>query len=360
MKTEVLSLLTDYERAVRAGAERIAGGELVVFPTETVYGIGADAGNEQAVRRIFEAKGRPADNPLIVHIAEFARLGEIAHVTPLAEKLVGAFWPGPFTVVLKSRGVYSKTVTGGLGTIAVRMPSGKAARDLITLSGKAIAAPSANISGRPSATTAEHALLDFDGRVPLILDGGSCSVGLESTVCDVTGEEAVILRPGGVSLEMIQKIDPKAKIAPAAMEGIKEGESALSPGMKYKHYAPRARVTIVKGEALGIAKAIKLMYDKEKSAGGKAYIFCNSLHAFSYGNRRVVTLGTTPEEEARALFWELRRADENGADSIYFEAVDENGIGLAIMNRALRAAAFSVVDSAREDEIEKYIAGLLG
>lgn len=351
----------DYNRVLRAAAEEIRAGGLVIFPTETVYGIGADAANEAAVGRIFIVKGRPADNPLIAHIWNFSQVEQLAkNISPIATRLMEAFWPGPFTAVLESRSILPGIVTAGLCTIAVRMPSNPVARDLLRQSGRFIAAPSANLSGQPSATRAAHALRDFDGKVSIILDGGPCDVGLESTVCDLTGSVPVILRPGGITAEMIKRAAGAVEISAAVLEGLPKGARAASPGMKYKHYAPHARVCIVKGEPGALAFAIKSMYDKEENLGCRPCIFCTRKDADRYEGRRISILGDAMEEMASNLFDALRSADDQGIDSIYFGAVDKSGIGLAIMNRIIRAAGFDIVDADREGEVEKHIARMHG
>ncbi len=361
MKTIVFDLRHEYERALHEAAREIRAGGLVAFPTETVYGLGADAANEAAVRSIFTKKGRPADNPLIAHICDFPQAEEIAcDISPLAHKLMRRFWPGPFTAVLRSRGVLAPIISAGLDTIAVRMPRSETARDLIRRSGRFIAAPSANLSGKPSPTRASHVLRDFDGKIPIILDGGPCDVGLESTVCDLTGEIPVVLRPGGVTAEMIKEAVGRVQISPAVLHGLPQGTKAASPGMKYKHYAPRARVCIVKGEKRTLANAIKSMYDKEENLGNRPCIFCVESDAALYGDRRLDILGGTMQEMAQNLFDALRRADDCGVDAIYFEAVDKAGIGLAIMNRVIRAAGFDIVDASKEEEIEKHFTHMHG
>jgi len=329
----------------------IAAGGLVVFPTETVYGIGADAMNPRAVREIFRVKGRPADNPLIVHICRLGQVQELAReVTPLARKVMEAFWPGPFTAVVKCREDLPKEVTGGLDTVGIRMPASPYARALIEKSRRLIAAPSANLSGRPSPTNKRHVLEDFDGLVPVILDGGECAVGVESTVCDLTGEIPVILRPGGVTAEMVRAAAGDVKVAGAVLGGLPRGGEVRSPGMKYKHYAPRAKVLVVDGESIkAIAFKINSMYDIEVKTGNKPVIFCMEEHKTLYGDREVYPLGMNPQEEAKNLFDALRNADHVKADTVFFEAVEPKGMGLAVMNRMIRAAGFQVVFAAKEE-----------
>lgn len=345
MQTRVFDLRREYEQGLSAAAQEIARGGLVIFPTETVYGIGADAQNVQAVRQIFAVKGRPMDNPLIAHVCEMSQVYAAAELSPLAEKLLRAFWPGPFTAVLKSRGLLPAEVLAGLPTVALRMPGDPVARELIRRSGKLIAAPSANLSGKPSGTTAADVAADFDGLVPVILDGGPAAVGLESTVCDLTGEVPVILRPGGITAEMIRQECGKVEIAHAVLHGLSKGEAAASPGMKYKHYAPSAKVYVVKAkEESALAKGVRALYDKKGQEGKKVEIFCLDAHAPAYGERNICRLGRNLEELAQNLFAALRRADSRGVEVILFEDVGEAGMGLAVSNRIIRAAGFDILE----------------
>ena len=330
------------------GIERAAGliraGALVAFPTETVYGLGANGLDGAAVLRIFEAKGRPADNPLILHVARPQDVGPLI-AGPLpdgARMLADAFWPGPLTMVLPKSAVVPKEVTAGLATVAVRVPSHPAALKLIERAGVPVAAPSANRSGRPSPTRAAHVLHDLDGRIDMVLDGGPSAVGLESTVVDMTGEVPRILRPGGVTPEMIDAALGAVQVDESAMRPLREGETARSPGMKYRHYAPGGRLTIVRGGRDEVARTIAALYDEAESRGEKCAILASS--AERYGARRARALGETPVEAAAALFQALREMDELGAQRIFAEAVDTAGVGLAVMNRLGRAAAFDIME----------------
>jgi len=353
MKTQIFDLKTEYEAGMDTAAQAIADGRLVIFPTETVYGLGADALNPEAVGNIFAAKGRPQDNPLIVHIAEFSQLDEAAaEVSPLAEKLLKVFWPGPFTAVLKKSSSIPECVSAGLDTVGIRMPSSEDARALIRRSGRMIAAPSANRSGRPSPTKAEHCIEDMQGRVDIILAGDPADYGMESTVCDLTGDIPVILRPGGITAEMIEREAGCVKIANAVLNGLKEGEAAASPGMKYKHYSPNAKVTIVEaGSAEALEFCMNLLYDKDEMNGRKPLILCRTASEKLFGTRRHLAIGADDREIAHRFFDELRNADAAGIDRIYFEATSTNGIGLAVMNRAIRAAGFDVISA--EDMLQK-------
>ena len=324
------------DASIRRAAALLRAGELVAFPTETVYGLGADALNGEAAARIFAAKGRPADNPLIAHIAGESGLAGLIAGEPCAcaRKLMRAFWPGPMTLIFPKSPRVPREVTAGLDTVAVRMPSHPVARALISAAQTPIAAPSANRSGRPSPTTAAHVLEDMEGRIPLILDGGPCEVGLESTVVDVTGARPRILRPGGVTLEMLEGVVGDVDVDEGVLHQLQAGSQARSPGMKYKHYAPKGEVTIVTGPRA--AQEIARLYD---AADGRAAILAFS--QADYGARRVYRLKNAPGE----LFAVLRQLDEDGVETIYAEDVPTNGVGLAVMNRLMRAAAFRVVEA---------------
>ena len=331
------------EALAQAGA-LIRSGELVAFPTETVYGLGANALDADAVKRIFEAKGRPGDNPLIVHISAVEQLGPLISVepSPMARALMDACWPGPMTLVFPKSMIVPPAVTAGLDTVAVRFPAHPAARALIDAARRPVAAPSANRSGRPSPTTAAHVLADMDGRIPMILDGGPCAVGLESTVIDMTGDVPRILRPGGVTPEMITAICGAARVDEAVMRPLREGERPRSPGMKYRHYAPRGSLTVVQGDEAAVIARIKQLYD---AAEGTPLILALEGHLPAYGDRRALSLGVDAAGMARALFDALRQADDLGADALFSEAVPADGLGLAVMNRLGRAAAFHIIEA---------------
>lgn len=343
MQTELLSVSpASLERA----GELIRSGALVGFPTETVYGLGANALDESAVKRIFEAKGRPGDNPLIVHISKVDQLAPLIAVepSPAAKRLMDACWPGPMTLIFPKSNLVPAAVTAGLDTVAVRLPGHPAARALIDATRRPIAAPSANRSGRPSPTTARHVLEDMDGRVPLILDGGPCEVGLESTVIDMTGEVPKVLRPGGITPRRIAELCGSAGVDDAVMRPLKEGEVARSPGMKYRHYAPTGALTIVQGEANAVADAIRRLYDQALSEGKRPLILALDGHLPAYEGRKALSLGDGAAGMARSIFARLREADALGADAIFSEAVAADGLGLAVMNRLGRAAAFHIIE----------------
>ena len=336
MKTEYLTK-TDIARA----AEILRSGGLVGIPTETVYGLGADALNESAVRAIFAAKERPADNPLIVHVAEFQDLEPLCHINDMARKLNDAFWPGPLTMILPKKDIVPTVVTANLDSVAIRMPAHPVAQQIIRLSGCPIAAPSANRSGRPSPTQAQHVYEDMDGRIPLIIDGGESDVGVESTVVSLTGDTAVVLRPGGITPEMIAAVLGTCEVADSVMRPLREGEEAPSPGMKHKHYAPKAPMTLYAGEKEKVAAYICQEYDLLPA--GDALILAAHDHLPLYGDRQLFDLGPDAASAAHALFAALRHADHLGVRRVFSEAYPEEGVGLALMNRMARAAGFDIV-----------------
>ncbi|MGI6192665.1 MAG: L-threonylcarbamoyladenylate synthase [Christensenellales bacterium] len=349
METFCIDLSRDFEQGIKKGAELIRAGEVVAFPTETVYGLGANALDETAVAKIFAAKGRPNDNPLILHVSDPSEVDALAEVTEQAKRLMEAFWPGPLTIILKKKDIVPSAATAGLPTVAIRMPENEGARALIKASGVPVAAPSANTSGRPSPTTAQHVLHDLSGRIPLVLDGGPCKWGLESTVVTLVGEPTV-LRPGAVTPGMLSAVIGEVKIAPAALSPLKEGETAASPGMKYRHYAPKARVFIAAGEPDELVGTAIALYDGCLTRGLNPCILASRQTCGFYAGRVYDIIGdrTAPETFCANLFSALRRADEAGCQSIILEALPADAFGLAYMNRALRAAGFRVCTSPNE------------
>ncbi len=349
METKILKIVdieADY-KAIEEGASLIRNGELVAFPTETVYGLGANALDARAVDKIYEAKGRPGDNPLIVHIADFDDVKLLVkELAGTAEKLMEAFWPGPLTLILKKSSIVPDRTTGGLNTVAVRMPDNPIALALIRESKLPIAAPSANRSGRPSPTEARHVAEDLMGRIPMILDGGPCSVGVESTVLDITGEIPNILRPGGITPKMLERVLGRVNIDAAVLKPIEKGSRIKSPGMKYTHYAPKASVVIVKGRLDDIASKIGELASEEAERGNRVGILATEETADYYVKGQVICLGSRkkPETLAVNLFSALRKFDELGVDIVFAEWVEEKDEGLAVMNRMLRAAGFRVIE----------------
>ena len=338
-------------QALEKAAALLRAGELVGIPTETVYGLAADGLNQQAALKIFEAKQRPADNPLIEHIAHMDQLKELirGELPEQARALAQAFWPGPLTMILPKSQRVPQAVCAGLDTVAIRMPSHPVAHALIEKCGLPLAAPSANRSGRPSPTRASHVLEDMKGRIPLILDGGPCEVGLESTVVELSGDKVWVLRPGGVTPEMIEAVLGGVWVDESVLTPLQPGQVVRSPGMKYRHYAPKGSLTIVKGAPERVAGRIAQLYDEAVSQGASAAILCMKQNEARYGHRRVHPLGQRPglDSVASDLFDALRLMDEQKVERIFAEAVDAHGLGLAIMNRMGRAAAFHVLDADR-------------
>ncbi|MBQ7921326.1 MAG: threonylcarbamoyl-AMP synthase [Clostridia bacterium] len=344
MKTELIRLSELSEKAfaeaIEKAAEYIRNGELVGIPTETVYGLAGSAYYANAAEKIFSAKGRPSDNPLIVHIAKATDAENIAETTQTYYKLAEKFMPGPLTIILPKKSIIPDTVSGGLNTVAVRCPSHPIARMLIEVSGHPIAAPSANTSGKPSPTTAEHVYTDLCGKIPLILDGGSCSIGLESTVVALNGEDCTILRPGAVTEEMLAEICRSVSVAEAVRSPEKAGNKPLSPGMKYKHYAPNCQVILLDGADEQFISYIR------KNAKGKYGILTVEENEDIYPTEAVrLSLGKKEDyaEHCRRLFKLLRRADELELTRLYAKLPPESGLALAYYNRIIRAAGGNVI-----------------
>lgn len=345
MKTKnTLKLEINKENLDRAG-EIIRAGGLVSFPTETVYGLGADALNEEAVASIYEAKGRPSDNPLIVHISSIESVEEIAYLDDINDtdkiakrdknnkpsisrdtklELMKKFWPGPITFILKKKDIMPDITSGGLSTVGVRLPSSKVARDFITAAKRPIAAPSANISGKPSPTRWQDVIEDMDGRIDAILKGNDCEVGIESTVLDLTGEIATIVRPGYITPKMIEEVTPVKYDKSLNLNPSKSDFKPIAPGMKYKHYAPKARVRIVKSQDLAIRLA-----SEAKKHGKKVQIL-------DYQNNSRMA--------ARDFFARLRQMDRQEVEIIYVVALDDEELGYSVMNRMLKSAGYDVVE----------------
>ena len=342
MNTSVIPT-TDPTKAATQGAAIIRAGGLVAFPTETVYGLGANGLDGAAVDRIFEAKGRPNDNPLILHVSRKEDAFPLwSGEPPFARQLMDTFWPGPLTLIYYRSAIVPDEVTAGLDTVAVRMPDSEAARALIAASGVPIAAPSANLSGKPSPTTAEHVLQDMDGRIPLILDGGPCRYGVESTVLTLVGAPT-ILRPGAVTKEMLAAVLGEVALAPSVLAPLGAGEKAASPGMKYKHYAPNAQVLVVVGEAEAAARRLSALYDEFTTQNKRVAIAATKEALPFYGDRRTALMGTRrdPATLCSRLFALLRELDAS-SDVILSEGIGAEGTGLAFMNRLLRSAGFRV------------------
>lgn len=333
MTTEIEKYVAD---SAAKAAELLKRGELVAIPTETVYGLAANALDANAVSNIFKAKGRPQDNPLIVHIASMKMLPPLVREIPdIAKRLAERFWAGPLTIIFPKSDKIPGVTSGGLDTVAVRMPESEAARDIIKKCGFPLAAPSANLSGKPSPTTAQHVFEDMNGKIPLIVDGGDCSVGVESTVICFKGDKIHILRPGGITAEMLSEfgeveVDKAVTVQPA------KDECVLSPGMKYKHYSPKADVYIVNAHGEKFAE-----YCTKRSRFEQGLI---ALGAGVTESGIFLDYGKTPEIQAQRLFALLRHADELGAKTVLVEMPDTGGVGLAVYNRLLRAAGFKIIE----------------
>lgn len=349
MKTKIQEIDPDnfYEGELDRACETLRQGGLVAFPTETVYGLGGDALRPEAAAKIYAAKGRPSDNPLIVHIADMEALQELAReIPPEAEKLARRFWPGPLTMIFRKKPQVPDSTTGGLDTVAVRMPSHPVALALIRRSGVAIAAPSANTSGRPSPTKAVHVAEDLAGRIDMILDGGTVGIGIESTIIDMSGERPTILRPGYITKEMLEEVIGVVDTDPA-IRGEKKPKNIVpkAPGMKYRHYAPKGQMTIVQGEREKVIEAINDMVREKRSLGCRVAVIATSESEGQYQCEFIRSIGSreTPGSIAAGLYDILREMDHIGAEFIYAESFEKDSLGDAIMNRMVKAAAYHVI-----------------
>lgn len=335
---------------IREASEILKKGGLVAFPTETVYGLGGDATDKEASRKIYAAKGRPSDNPLIVHIAKFEQLEQITKDLPKTARLLAdAFWPGPLTMVCNKNGVIPYETTGGLDTVAVRMPNNPVALALIEESGCMIAAPSANTSGRPSPTKASHVYEDLSGKIDAILDGGEVDIGLESTIVDLTEDVVTILRPGFINMDMLKKVVGEVRIDPGIVyndKGTTGGAKPKAPGMRYKHYAPKGDLTIISGEEDTVVERINSLTKEAIDQGSKVGIIATSETADRYPEGQVLVIGDRSDEASIAhnLYDILRRFDELDVDLIYSESFATPKMGQAIMNRLLKAAGQKTIE----------------
>ncbi len=337
METLKLDAKKNYDFAVKTASEILVGGGIVAVPTETVYGLAASAYSDDAIKAVFAAKGRPQDNPLIVHISSLDMLSEIAHDIPeKAYECAKAFWPGPFTMVLPKGEKIACSVSGGLDTVAIRFPSEKTICDIIEKSGLPLAAPSANTSGKPSPTTANHVIGDLDGKIDAVVIGGDCTVGVESTVISLVGKYPRLLRPGVVTPEQLRKVLPDLVIDDAVLERLKDGHTAASPGMKYKHYAPKTDAFLVEGCGNSF---VRFVNSKENAAAicfEEEYYNIN-VPKISYGSKHNENI------LAQNVFSVLRDIDNLGVKEVYIHAPNKDGVGLAVYNRLIRACGFKVV-----------------
>ena len=350
METELLNIESvsseQKAAALRKAGEIIREGGLVAFPTETVYGLGADALNAEAAAKIYAAKGRPSDNPLIVHIHDISQVYEIAEEVPdEAKAVMEKFWPGPLTIILNKKSCVPDGTTGGLHTVAIRMPSHPIARDFIRESGRMIAAPSANTSGRPSPTRADHVLQDMDGKIDAIIDGGPVGIGLESTIVDVTEEMPMVLRPGAITVEMLRETVGEVGIDPAILGPVSADVRPKAPGMKYRHYAPKADLTLVEGETEAVVETINRLAGEKLAEGRKVGIICTDETKDRYPAGMLESIGARARQEtvAHNLYAVLRDFDDRGAEYIFSEGFSEDNLGRAIMNRLNKAAGYHIL-----------------
>lgn len=331
---------------LQEAGDLIAAGELVAFPTETVYGLGGDALRPDAAKKIYEAKGRPSDNPLIIHIAEVSDLERVAKVVPeQAKKLADAFWPGPLTMIVWKKEEVPYATTGGLETVAVRMPNHPVALELIRKSGKLIAAPSANTSGRPSPTEASHVMGDLEGRIAMVLDGGPVGIGIESTIIDLTEPTPMILRPGYITPEMLSEVLGEEVIIDPGIMAADDTTKPKAPGMKYKHYAPKADMVIVDGEKDAVIQKINALTEEARKERKNVAVIATEETKDDYIADVVLSIGKREDEDsiAKHMYKILRDCDTLDVEIIYSESFKTPRIGQAIMNRLLKAAAHQVI-----------------
>ncbi len=345
----------DEQVLARAG-QILKNGGLVAFPTETVYGLGANALDENAARKTYAAKGRPSDNPLIVHIADVEDLPIVArNISDKAKQIMEQFWPGPLTLIFEKQYIVPLGTTGGLQTVAVRMPTDEIARAVIRAGGGYISAPSANTSGRPSPTSAQHVFEDFDGKIDMILDGGNVDIGLESTIVDMTVDPPMILRPGAITKEMLEEVVGEVTVD-VTLLAEETTEAPKAPGMKYRHYAPKADLTIVEGDVVDVIKAIRQLAYEKTRLGIKVGIIATSETQEYYSTGIVKNIGTRNNESsiAKNLYGVLREFDQEDVKYIYSESFNSEGIGDAIMNRLNKAAGHHVIQATDITKLQKY------
>ena len=349
MNTKVINIDRDNFdiKELEDAAKTLRNGGLVAFPTETVYGIGADGLNSYAASKIYKAKGRPSDNPLILHIANFAALDKLTkNPSNKGIELARRFWPGPLTLIFDKSDLVPYSTTGGLDTVGIRMPSHPVAYELIRLSGVYVAAPSANTSGRPSPTKVEHVIDDLNGKIDLIIDGGKVDIGLESTIVDVTSSIPTILRPGYITTSMVEEVVGPVNIDKAITSKTNNSNIiAKAPGMKYKHYAPKGDLIIFEGEIDKVIDIINLTTKEKQEEGYRVGIIATDETLPFYKQGDIKTIGTRKDEDtiARGLFETLREFDDDGVDYIFTESFEDNNLGQAIMNRLLKAAGYRLV-----------------
>ncbi len=350
METKVIQINRDNikKEDFEEAGEILRSGGLVAFPTETVYGLGGDGLNPEASAKIYAAKGRPSDNPLIIHIAEVSDIEKLAVDIPeIAYRCAECFWPGPMTMILKKANIVPSETTGGLSTVAIRLPSDEIARTLIRESGVYIAAPSANTSGRPSPTRASHVYEDLAGRIDMLIDGGSCEIGLESSIIDLSGEQPLILRPGFITKEDFERVVASVEYDRAVVaKTMQKDVVAKAPGMKYRHYAPKGQIYIVEGEAANVTERINNECAAHEAVGISCAVVCSHENAEKYTCEHIYDLGLRTEEKAVSshLFDALRQLDTDGIQVIYSESFEDLKLSEAIMNRLRKAAGYNFIE----------------
>ena len=333
-------------RFIEEAGKVIRNGGTVAFPTETVYGLGANALDDEAVRKIFIAKGRPQDNPLIIHVSTKEISELVKDVPEVAQKIIDKFWPGPLTVILEKKDIIPNVTSANLNTIGIRMPNSEIALKLIELAERPIAAPSANISGRPSPTEVERCVKDLNGRVDYIIGGESSDIGVESTIVDCTVNPPLVLRPGGITLEMLKEINPEIELDKALKSKPNDDFKPKAPGMKYKHYAPNAHLKIIKGKNEKTIEIINEIVENYIEKGNDIAILTTNENLNKFNNGKVISLGSENDlkEIAKNLFDALRKCDDLGVQYILCQGFEENGVGLAIMNRLNKAAGYDILE----------------
>ena len=333
-------------RFIEEAGKVIRNGGTVAFPTETVYGLGANALDDEAVKKIFIAKGRPQDNPLIIHVSTKEISGLVKDVPEVAQKIIDKFWPGPLTVILEKKDIIPNVTSANLNTIGIRMPNSEIALKLIELAERPVAAPSANISGRPSPTEVERCVEDLNGRVDYIIGGESSDIGVESTIVDCTVNPPLVLRPGGITLEMLKEINPEIELDKALKSKPNDDFKPKAPGMKYKHYAPNAHLKIIKGKNEKTIEIINEIVENYIEKGNDVAILTTNENLNKFNNGKVISLGSENDlkEIAKNLFEALRKCDDLGVQYILCQGFEENGVGLAIMNRLNKAAGYDILE----------------
>ncbi len=348
METQIFKIDSDNidNTVINKAADVIKSGGLVAFPTETVYGLGGDGLNPSASVKIYAAKGRPSDNPLILHISDLSQLSPLVTEIPEnAKKLAKEFWPGPLTMIFKKSDAVPKETSGGLNTVAIRFPENKIAQALISASATPIAAPSANTSGRPSPTRASHVEFDLKGKIDMIIDGGACEFGLESTIVDVSGNIPCLLRPGSITLEMLREVLDRVDVDKAVLTKLDAGELPKAPGMKYTHYSPSADVVIVRGDREKMVHKINELISQVDTSL-KIGVIATEENKDRYKNCEVLVIGSInkPQTIAANLFKMLRKCDYHNIDKVFAEGLCEDELGLAIMNRLKKAAGYCIIE----------------